>query len=150
MPYEKALEKAKWYCSFQERCIQDLEKRFYAWRVKKEEWDLLLDVLMEQDFLNEDRYIEEYIRGKFSVKKWGKIKIKAALMNKRITGKKVDEELNNIDDGLYLKTLTYLAEKKKEQLANEEDKIKRKDKLYRYLLSKGYESEFILKMLRMG
>jgi len=147
MSYDRALEKAKWYCSFQERCIQDLEKRFYAWKVKKENWDKLLDVLIGEDFLNENRYIEDYVRGKFSVKKWGRIKIKAELMNKKITGKKVDEEINSIDEEQYLKTLNHLLEKKRQLLNTVDDETKLRDKLYRYLLSKGYESELVLKVI---
>lgn len=147
MPYEKALEKAKWYCSFQERCILDLENRFLAWKVKKEEWDKLVDVLLEQDFLNEDRYVEDFVRGKFNIKKWGRLKIKAELLKKKINSKKVEEELNKIREEDYIKTLEYLLEKKKALLPNVEDELKLRDKLYRYLISKGYESDLIVKAL---
>lgn len=147
MPYEKALEKAKWYCSFQERCILDIENRFLAWKVKKEEWDKLVDVLLEQDFLNENRYVEDFVRGKFNIKKWGRLKIKAELLKKKIKSKKVEEELNKISEEDYIKTLEYLLEKKKELLSNVEDELKLRDKLYRYLISKGYESDLIVKAL---
>ncbi|MCB9334637.1 MAG: RecX family transcriptional regulator [Flavobacteriales bacterium] len=147
MPYEKALEKAKWYCSFQERCILDVENRFLAWKVKREEWDKLLDVLLEQDFLNEDRYVEDFVRGKFSIKKWGRLKIKAELLKKKIKSKKVEEELAKIDEENYHKTIQHLLEKKKELLPKIEDELKLRDKLYRYLISKGYESELVVKEL---
>ncbi len=147
MSSERALEKAKRYCSFQERCILDVENRFKAWNVKKEDWDLLVDKLIEQNFLNEKRYIEAFVRGKFLIKKWGKIKIKAELNQKRIYGKEIDEAMKNeIEEDEYLTTIKQLIIKKK-ALLNESEKSKEKEKIYRYILSKGYEHEWVLKYL---
>jgi regulatory protein len=125
----------------------DLENRFRAWNVKKEDWDALIDKLIEQNFLNEKRYIEAFVRGKFLIKKWGKIKIKAELNQKRIYGKEIDEAMENeIEEDEYFKTIKQLIIKKK-SLLNEKDKLKEKEKLYRYLLSKGYEQELIFKYI---
>lgn len=147
MSSERVLEKAKRYCSFQERCILDVENRFRAWNVKKEDWDSLIDKLIEQNFLNEKRYIEAFVRGKFLIKKWGKTKIKAELNQKRIYGNEINEAIENeIEEKEYLTTIEQLIVKKKE-LLNESDKSKEKEKLYRYLLSKGYEQELIFKFI---
>lgn len=149
MSFDRALEKAMRYCSYQERCVQDLEKRFYAWNVKKSDWDKLLDYLLAEDFLNETRFIEAYVRGKFLIKKWGKNRITMGLMQKHISGKKVLEAFDKeIDEEEYLQTIKKLVEKKT-QLINEPDDLKRRDKLYRYLLSKGFESELIVKELNL-
>lgn len=147
MSSERALEKAKRYCSFQERCNLDVENRFRAWNVKREDWDSIIDKLIEQNFLNEKRYIEAFVRGKFLMKKWGKIKITAEINQKRIYGKEIDLAiLSEIDEKDYLDTIKYLIIKKKE-LINTNDKLKEKEKIYRYLLSKGYENELIFKYL---
>jgi regulatory protein len=148
MSYDRALEKAMRYCSYQERCVLDLEKRFYAWNVKKDEWDKILDYLMEDDFLNEKRYVEAFVRGKFKMKRWGKNKIKMGLMAKRVYK---EEQFNTVFEGEieekeYLETLKDLIEKKA-QLINEEDGFKRRDKIYRYMLGKGYESELVVENL---
>ena len=95
--YQKALEKAMRYCVYQERCILDVENRLLAWGLPKSDWDKLIDVLLEQDFLNENRYIEDFVRGKFLIKKWGRNKIKAGLLAKKISGTEVDKNLMNID-----------------------------------------------------
>lgn len=146
MSYDRALEKAMRYCSYQERCVLDLEKRFYAWNVKKSDWDNILDYLINEDFLNEQRYVEAFVRGKFKIKKWGKNKLKMGLIAKRVYNEKqfngvFDEE---IEEEEYLKTISELIEKKT-LLINEEDELKRRDKLYRFMLGKGYESDLILK-----
>jgi regulatory protein len=147
MSYDRALEKAMRYCSYQERCLQDMEKRFVAWNVKKEHWDKLIDYLLEENFLSEQRYLEAYVRGKFVIKKWGRNKIVLGLMQKRLSGKKVAEAIESeIEEEDYLTTIASLIEKKS-LLINETDKLKKRDKLYRYMLSKGYESELVTKAL---
>ena len=147
--YQKALEKAMRYCVYQERCILDVENRLLAWGLVKSHWDKLIDVLIEQDFLNENRYIEDYVRGKFLIKKWGRNKIKAGLLQKKIRGAEVDKQLMKIDEKEYLKTIKYLIESKK-ALLNQKDDLELRDKLYRYLLSKGYESEIIVSELKIN
>ncbi len=149
MSYDRALEKAMRYCSYQERCLLDMEKRFVAWNVKKQDWDKIIDYLIDEDFLNEERYIEAYVRGKFNIKKWGKHKIVAGLMQKRISGSKVTTALNSeIEEEDYMDTIKSLIEKKT-LLLDEPDSLKLRDKLYRYLLNKGYESDLVVKQLKM-
>jgi regulatory protein len=150
MSYDRALEKAMRYCSYQERCVLDLEKRFYAWNVKKDEWDKILDYLMEDDFLHEKRYVEAFVRGKFKMKRWGKNKIKMGLMAKRVYK---EEQFNTvfeeeITEEEYLKAITDLIEKKT-LLIDEPDEMKLRDKLYRFMLGKGYESDLIVKGLEL-
>ena len=148
MSLDRAREKAMRYCSFQERCQLDITNRFIAWNVEKENWDKILDYLIEEDFLNESRYVEAFVRGKFKIKNWGKNKIKMGLMAKRV----FDENQFNIvvaaeiEDEDYHQTINVLIEKKN-LLITEEDDFKRKDKLYRYMLNKGYESELVVEAL---
>lgn len=147
MSYDRALEKAMRYCSYQERCLQDMEKRFVAWNVKKQDWDKIIDYLIDENFLCETRYIEAYVRGKFFHKKWGKNKIVLGLMQKRISGSKVDEVIKQeIEEEVYLNTIKELISKKS-NLIDESDSLKKRDKLYRFMLSKGYESELVVKYL---
>lgn len=147
MSYDRALEKAMRYCSYKERCLQDMEKRFVAWNVKKQDWDKIIDYLIAENFLSEARYIEAYVRGKFFHKKWGKNKIVLGLMQKKISGSKVDEVIKQeIEEEVYLNTIKELISKKS-NLIDESDSLKKRDKLYRFMLSKGYESELVVKYL---
>ncbi|TXB65927.1 RecX family transcriptional regulator [Vicingus serpentipes] len=147
--YQKALEKAMRYCVYQERCVLDVENRLLAWGLSKSDWDKLIDALIDQDFLNENRYVEDYVRGKFLIKKWGRNKIKAGLLQKKIRGAEVEKNLSDIDEEDYKKTIKYLIEKKK-ALLNQKDDLELRDKLYRYLLSKGYESEIVVSELKIN
>ena len=147
MQPEKALEKAKWYCSFQERCKQHVLNRLIAWKVEKKYVDHIIEKLEDDDFLNETRFAEAFVRGKFTIKNWGRIKITAQLYQLHINKKDIDVAIATIDEEEYFKTLNHLAEKKKEQLNEEQDAYERKAKLFRYLSSKGYESDLIYKVL---
>lgn len=147
MSYDRALEKAMRYCSYQERCMQDLEKRFEAWNVKNEDWDNIIDSLIKDNFLSEHRYVEAYVRGKFLMKKWGKNKIVMGLKQKRIAGEMVNKALiSEISEDEYFNTIVDLILRKGE-LIIEKDELKKRDKIYRYMLSKGYESDLIVKHL---
>lgn len=146
MSYERALAKAMRYCAYQERCEQDVRKRLIAWNVKTKEHEKIIETLLEQDFLNKSRYIEAYIRGKFKIKNWGKNKIKSGLINKNVYDNSVFNQMviQEIPEEEYLLVLKRLIEKKRMQI-NGTDKLVAKDKLYKYLLNKGYEPDLILK-----
>lgn len=68
---------------YQERSLFDVEQRLEAWGLKKSRWDEVIDALLKDDFLNEERYIEAYVRGKFFSKKWGRNKIILGLKKKK-------------------------------------------------------------------
>ncbi|PKP51094.1 MAG: hypothetical protein CVT95_01650 [Bacteroidetes bacterium HGW-Bacteroidetes-12] len=149
MSPERALEKAKWYCSFQERCKNHVQNRLTAWKVEQKHFDAIIETLEKEDFLNEKRFTEAYVRGKFLIKKWGKIKITSELYQLSIDKRFINDAITTeIDEGDYLKTIKELIEKKI-FLLKEIDETKKKEKLYRYLLSKGYESELIFKLLAL-
>ena len=150
MSYERALEKAMRYCSYQERCQLDLTNRFTAWNVAKNEWDRILDHLIEENFLDENRYVEAFVRGKFKMKKWGKNKIKMGLMKKRVFNENLVNLVfeSEIEEEDYLRTIKELIERKM-NLISETDPIVKRDKVYRYMLSKGYESDLIAKELNL-
>ena len=150
MSYDRALEKAMWYCSFQERSKLDLEQRFYAWHVKKTDWEKLISYLIDENYLNETRFVEAYVRGKFYIKKWGKNKIISGLLQKKISLKKINDTINyQINEDEYLKMIKELI-LKKSQLINNLDELKKRDKLYRFLIAKGFESELVANELTTG
>lgn len=147
MSPEKALEKAKWYCSFQERCKQQVINRLIAWKVDKIYFNQLIEALENDDFLNEKRFAAAFVRGKFLMKNWGRIKITNQLYQLGINENEIKQALaTEIDETDYLKTLHNLTDKKKRLLSGV-DKEKQRGNLFRYLTSKGFETELIVKVL---
>ena len=113
-----------------------------SWGLIQEAIDLLIVELIQFNFLNEERYARSFARGKFRIKKWGKIKIRMALKKRDINFKCIDLSMLEIDDKTYLNTLKELLQKKNDVL-KETNSYKRKMKLIRYLVTRGYEYDLI-------
>ena len=137
-----AREKIQAYCAYQERCHMEVTIKLKSWGLIQEAIDLLIIELIEFNFLNEERYARSFARGKFRIKKWGKIKIRTALKKREVYFKCIDLAMLEIDDKTYLNTLKELLQKKNDVL-KETNSYKRKMKLIRYLVTRGYEYDLI-------
>ena len=126
--------------------VSKIEQKIEQYVISEDDKNGLIDYLIEERFVDEDRFAKAYAKGKFNLKKWGKVKIKSHLRNKRITSSRIEWALAFIDDEKYLETLFALGEKKWKSLAKEEP-IQRKLKTLRFLASKGYESDKIYSFL---
>ena len=113
-----------------------------SWGLIQEAIDLLIIELIEFNFLNEERYARSFARGKFRIKKWGKLKIRMALKKRDINFKCIDLSMLEINDKAYLITLKEVLQKKNDIL-KETNSYKRKMKLIRYLVNRGYEYDLI-------
>ena len=113
-----------------------------SWGLIQEAIDLLIIELIQFNFLNEERYARSYARGKFRIKKWGKLKIRMALKKREVSFKCIDIAMLEIDDKTYLNTLKELLQKKNDIL-KETNSQKRKMKLINYLVNRGYEYDLI-------
>lgn len=139
----EAKTKLEALCAAQERCSYELQKKMNSWGISQEDSDALLAHLITNNFLNEERFAAAFVSGKVNIKKWGKVKIRRHLKQKFISDFSINCALNTIDDEVYLNHLTSLAVKKFNVLDKEKDPYTRKGKVYRYLLSKGYETDSI-------
>lgn len=142
-----ALAKAEHYCAYQERAQQEIRDKLYEWGLHSNEVEELISELITTNFLNEERFAQAYVSGKFNIKRWGKIKIKQALKLKKVPEKMITNALNKIDYDDYLKTILDSAEKKS-ALITEKDPYKRRNKLITYLMSKGFENNLIIEVLK--
>ena len=131
------------YCNYQERCHQEVKNKLYELGANTTEVNELLAELIEANLLNEERYARAFARGKFRMKRWGKVKITQELKKNRVSDYCIKKGLSEIDAEDYWKTLLYLAEKKWTELRGERLLPVKKNKLYRYLAQKGYESALI-------
>jgi regulatory protein len=115
--------------------------------VRKAEHDDIIAALIEEDYLNEERFAVQYAGGKFRMKDWGKKKIYYALKEKQVSTYCINKALNAIPEEDYLKTLRQLAEKKYESLKGEQYMIRQK-KTTDYLLQKGFEPNLVTTVLK--
>ncbi len=143
---EEATRALEHFCAYQERCHKEVEKKLTDLRMIPEAQDQITLHLLQHNFLNEERFSKAFARGKFKVKKWGKIKIVNELKFKNISPYNIKTALKEIETKEYYSTLLKTAEKKL-QLIKETNSYKKKTKLYTYLQSKGFESNLISEVL---
>ena len=120
----------------------EVSMKLKSWGLIQEAIDQLIIELIEFNFLNEERYARSFARGKFRIKKWGKLKICMALKKREVNLKCIDFAMLEIDDKTYLNTLKELLQKKNDIL-KETNLYKRKMKLINYLVNRGYEYDLI-------
>jgi regulatory protein len=130
------------YCSLQERSQQQVRDKLYEWGLFGDEVEEVLSWLISENFVNEERFAQSYVRGHFNLKKWGRIKIKQGLDQKKISPYCINIGMKEIDDKHYHTTINTLLEKKWKTLKESNLYIK-KQKVVRYLLQKGYEADLV-------
>jgi len=139
---EEALQKLMNYCSYRDRSQKEVEDKLTEMRMIPEAKEKIIISLMQENFLNEERFARSFVRGKFRIKKWGRIKITQELKKRQISAPIIKLGLTEIDSKSYSKTLYELAEKKAGYL-KESNPFKKKKKLADHLLRKGYESGLV-------
>ncbi|VXB38968.1 Regulatory protein RecX [Flavobacterium sp. 9AF] len=139
--------KMEYYCTYQERCYKEVEEKLYSYRVTSIEKESLLIYLIENNYINEERFAKSFTRGKHNYKGWGKLRIKNELKFRNISSKIIEIALNEIDQETYLNNFNKLSEKHWANL-NEKEGIKKNKKFTDYLIRKGYESNLIFNKLQ--
>lgn len=142
----QALAKIQDWCAYQERSQQEVRDKLYDYGLRTDDIELLISQLISDNFINEERFARAYAGGKFRIKKWGRIKIKAGLKAKRVSDHCIRKGMEEIPEKEYRNTLQKLLDEKS-KLLNEKNKIRRKYKLLRYAASKGYEQQLVMELL---
>jgi regulatory protein len=143
-----ALIKMQSWCVYQERCQQDTRNKLYELGLWPEAVENIIVKLIEDNFLNEERFAMQFAKGKFNIKKWGRIKIKQELKQKRVSEYCLKKALQQIDEEEYITTLTKVIATKK-RLITEKNPIKLKFKLATFAMSKGYERDLVFDVLNL-
>lgn len=143
---EFILNKARSYCAFQERCLSDVEAKLREWHVKPADADKVIERLMKEDYLDEERYARSFASGKFRINHWGKNKIIHELERKKVPDLIIQIGLQEIDDEEYKATLGELLTRKNREI-RETDPYKRKQKLIAFGIQKGYHYGLIREVL---
>jgi regulatory protein len=145
---EQVFQKLKHFCGYQERCHSDVKEKAYSFKLRKTEVEELLSRLIEDGYLNEERFAIMFAGGKFRMKQWGRMKIKHELKQKKISEYCIRKALNNIDEKEYLSTADKLAKKKWDSVNGPGiNQFVKMAKTRDFLLQKGFESEIISRII---
>jgi regulatory protein len=141
---EQALQKLRHYCGYQERSHAEVKEKLYSFGLRKQMVEEALAQLIEEDYLNEERFAIQFAGGKFRMKQWGRVKIKHALKQKQVSDYCINKAMKELDEKEYDTTLHKLAQKKWNTIKGEGVNLFVKmSKTTDYLLQKGYESELV-------
>lgn len=143
----EALGKIQRYCAYQERSHKEVKTKLFEYGLYASQVDELISMLITDGFLNEQRFAKAYAGGKFRMKKWGRLKIKNELEFLGLTKNCIRQGLKELEDADYTKTLKSLILKKSETLADE-NIFRKRDKVARYAIGKGYEPELVWGLLK--
>ena len=143
---KEATERIQSFCAIQDRCQWEVEKKMKEWEISDEIIENILTDLILDKFVDEQRFSESFCRGKFRIKRWGKVKIKNELKIKKISNNCIDKGLLQIKKKEYMKVLKDLYIKKKDSLKDTNQFI-RKGKIAKHLQQKGFESNMIWELI---
>jgi regulatory protein len=137
-----ALQKLQSFCGYQERSTSEILTKLREYNISGDAADTIMQKLMDDNFLNEERFAIAYARGKFRIKSWGKIRIKLELQKRKISDKLIKKALKEIDtEGGYLETLERLLTYKLKESDGD------REKAANYALRRGFESDLVFAKL---
>ena len=144
---QEATKKIESYCAYQDRCHKEVVSKLKEMGMIPLAVDTIIAQLIEDRFLNEERFAKSFARGKFNIKKWGKNRIVKELKFRNISKYNITTALKEIEPEVYLDTLDNLAKKRLNQIT-ETNIQKRRKKLADYLLYRGWESHLVYEKLQ--
>ena len=142
-----ALDRIKRYCALQDRCQWDVLQKLTEWGLQQATKDHILEILITDKFVDEERFATSFCRGKFKIKNWGKRKITTALKRKNISTICINIGLQEIDDNEYNQVLEKLFYQKKDSL-KDKNLFTRKTKIASFLIQRGFESNLVWDKIR--
>lgn len=141
-PPHEALARLEAFCAYQDRCSEEILRKSLSWGLNSDEAQELLNELLQSGFVDDARFTDSFVSGKFRYKKWGKIKIRYELKKKKVPENLIKKSISEIDPDLYYATLMDLGKKKWSEVKGK-DLWDKKAKVMRFLSSKGFEQDLI-------
>ena len=144
---DQILDKMAKYCAYQERCVKDVREKLKTFDLPDEEKTKILDFLLDNRFVNDERFAKSFVRGKVNQSGWGINKIRFHLMQKGIPKELIDEALGQTDEEVYRQRLVDIL-KAKAKTVKAENNFEKNRKLAAYALQKGFESNLVWEVLK--
>lgn len=147
MTIAEAKKKIEHYCAYQERCHKEVVEKLTSFGMLSQARDHIMAHLIQENYLNEERFAKSFARGKFRTKKWGKNRIVNELKYRNISRFNIQSALKEISESEYLTTLDALAKKRLGEIKETHPQKIRK-KLADYLLYRGWESDLVYEKIK--
>ena len=142
-----AIERIKNYCALQDRCQWDVLKKLREWGLQQATKDHILEIMITDKFIDEERFSNSFCRGKFKIKNWGKRKIINELKRKQISSICIKTGLKEIDEKEYNLVLEKLFYQKESSIKDKNQYV-RKTKIANFLIQRGFENNLVWDKIR--
>lgn len=140
---EKAFQKLKHFCGYQERSHAEAKKKLNSLGLFGKDVEELVCRLIEEEYLNEERFALAFASGKFRNNGWGRIKIKHELRQKGVSNYCILKAIRSLDESEYRAGFTRIADKKWRSLQSEKNIFVKKNKWQQFLQQRGFEQSII-------
>lgn len=140
---EDALSSLMNLCARAERSSGDAMRLMHRWGVAQEERQGVLDKLIEEKFIDDQRYADAYVREKINLSNWGRRKIAEVLGTKGVARGKTEEALLQFDDTMARERIREIIEERIPK-TKAKNNYELKGKLMRYGLGRGYEYDEVI------
>jgi regulatory protein len=137
---DEILSRMERFCAWQERAPAEVYKKLNELGAAGETAGMILGILRDDGYFDEQRFASTYARGKLRMNNWGKIKIRLALRAKGISPEVISQALSNLDETEYLEILGAVIRKKK---ASCKDSADSRHKTVEAALRMGFEPELV-------
>ena len=144
---DQVLDKMAKYCAYQERCVKDIKDKLKTFDIPQEEKTKILDYLLDNRFVNDERFAKSFVRGKVNQSGWGVNKIRFHLMQKGIAKELIDEALGQTNEEVYRQRLIDILKTKAKTVKAASD-FEKKRKLAAYAMQKGFEGNLVWEVLK--
>ena len=144
---QEALNKAAAYCTQCERCTSEVMAKLTAWGMDYARQERIIGTLIEERFIDEQRYCHAFVNDKLRFNRWGRMKIAAALREKRLPSALISEALEQIDEEEYNRILQALMETKLKEI-KAVDAYTAGQKLLRFVVGRGFEPALAMKLIK--
>ena len=138
---KQRLDYVRKWCSLQERCTQDVREKLRQRGAHSEEVEAIVATLREENYLNDQRFAEAFVRARAVQKRWGPTKIQLGLRAKGISSADVMRALDELESNAFEDSLATLAEKRKHEIPEGRDRV------IRWLISRGFSLSSVLREL---
>ena len=144
---DQILDKMAKYCAYQERSVKEVTDKLKTFEISEKDLEEIINYLIDNKFVNDERFAHAFVRGKINQSGWGVNKIRFHLMQKGIAKETIDEALGQTDEDLYRQRLINILKTKSKTIKAETD-FERKRKLAAYAMQKGFEGALVWEVLK--
>lgn len=144
---DQVLDKMAKYCAYQERCVKEVTDKLRTFELSEKEQEDILNYLIDNRFVDNERFAKAFVRGKVNQSGWGINKIRFHLIQKGIDKELIDASLRTYDEEMYRQRLVEVLQAKAKTVKASSD-FEKKRKLAAYAIQRGFEAPLVWEMLK--